>query len=401
MIEDNEFENINKLLYEVKLISQKFDEIATKTGERFNIFSILVLHDSEVRLHSNLISELLNSKGTHGHKDNFLKLFVDVLNNKIENKIWMNTEMSTSKVEVHTGFINSDNTEGGRIDILVEDDKKNAIIIENKIWAGDQEKQLLRYHKYGIKTYSKFLLIYLTLDGNLPSEQTTGDKLDDTQYICISYKTDIINWLEKCLKIDSINQIVKNIIIQYINQLKIYSGQSINHSMREEIINLLSNNIEYSFTISNQIHNLKLFLMEKLKKEIILISNKANLKYDFLNNSFFIGQKWYAIKLYNDDMFEQNICIRIGFESNNFNDLIYGITKFDNKRDLDKNLLDHLLSINSYLHSKEWPVHKIFSPSCWSNNKEVWKEIENNKMSIKVENCIYEMKSIIENFKSK
>ena len=48
-------------------------EIRSAKGEEFNIFSILNVQSQEVRLHSKIIAELLNIKGSHGMKDIFLK----------------------------------------------------------------------------------------------------------------------------------------------------------------------------------------------------------------------------------------------------------------------------------------------------------------------------------------
>jgi hypothetical protein len=154
-----ENKNIQNLLTQVGIIKQKYDQIAEITGEKFNVFSILGLQDREVRLHSALLNELLNPNGKHGQKELFLKLFIAVVNSKIVNETIIEntknissqkikefrTETATSAVEIHAGFINKEFSEGGYIDIIINDNNKYGIIIENKIWAGDQEKQLYRY----------------------------------------------------------------------------------------------------------------------------------------------------------------------------------------------------------------------------------------------------------------
>lgn len=57
--------------------------------------------------------------------------------------------------------------------------KNKAIIIENKIYAGDQEYQMLRYYNHS-KTYADSRLIYLSLDGKTPSNFSTksGETFD-------------------------------------------------------------------------------------------------------------------------------------------------------------------------------------------------------------------------------
>lgn len=95
-------------------------------------------------------------------KDIFLKEF---LKNK---NIWEDDDFDimNSKVfvEKDTGPIKKGrDAEGGRIDILIETPKQ-LIVIENKIYASDQENQLMRYFKYCKSQNKSFRLLYLTLD---------------------------------------------------------------------------------------------------------------------------------------------------------------------------------------------------------------------------------------------
>ncbi|MFT7680902.1 MAG: hypothetical protein ACI935_000335 [Moritella dasanensis] len=91
---------------------------------QFNLFSVLRSESDEVRLHSRFLGEILNPAGTHGHKDKFLRLFLKQLDIDVE-------EPETA--QVHIEYCN--------IDLLIRCGSK-AIIIENKIYAGDQDKQL-------------------------------------------------------------------------------------------------------------------------------------------------------------------------------------------------------------------------------------------------------------------
>ena len=72
-------ETIKNQISEVVSIIKKYDDELDKDGSRFNIFSILNVSSNEVRLHSNFIAELLNSKGTHGFKSKFCKLFISFI----------------------------------------------------------------------------------------------------------------------------------------------------------------------------------------------------------------------------------------------------------------------------------------------------------------------------------
>jgi hypothetical protein len=139
-----DIKDINNLLSNVTHIRNHYEEIAFLTGESFNIFKILKLSTNEVR-HSAFIAELLNTKGSHGQKDKYLEIFLEQI--KIED-FPFDTKSAEVKPEFHIGFINEDKTQGGRIDILIEDKNRKRIIIENKIYAGDQKNQLLRYNNF-------------------------------------------------------------------------------------------------------------------------------------------------------------------------------------------------------------------------------------------------------------
>ena len=111
---------------------------------------MIELTSDEVRLHSKFLAELLNPKGSHGQGSKFLDLFIQQFDIK-------NVDSETSKVSVEESIGNKTPTTGGRIDILIEDTNKHTIIIENKIYASDQENQLLRYYNYSRDNIFYFL----------------------------------------------------------------------------------------------------------------------------------------------------------------------------------------------------------------------------------------------------
>ena len=124
-------EEIKNLLTNINTIIEKNNEILEATGGRFNIFNVLGLTSNEVRLHSALLAELLNPNGTHGLKDEFLKEFTTLLNiEKFGTK--------SAKVQIEKSIGPTTETDGGRVDIIISDYNNCAIIIENKIYAGDQ-----------------------------------------------------------------------------------------------------------------------------------------------------------------------------------------------------------------------------------------------------------------------
>ena len=223
-----------KLLYNnVSQIISKHSALGKATGENFNVFRILGLESAEVRTHSAFLCELLNSEGSHGQGDQYLKLFTKMFS--ITN---IDTFSSTSKVEKKIGYITPDYKNGGRIDIFIKDKNDRKILIENKIYATDQEKQLLRYHRYDPEAH----LIYLTLDGEEPSEYSTGKTLSKDRVLCLSYREHIIKWLDACHKESISKPLIRETIAQYITLIRHLTGQNENQRMSTEIRNFVINN---------------------------------------------------------------------------------------------------------------------------------------------------------------
>ena len=57
---------LTHLLTQIYAIINKHEGILKLSGENYNIFRILQMGSSEVRLHSAFIADLLNPKGNHG-----------------------------------------------------------------------------------------------------------------------------------------------------------------------------------------------------------------------------------------------------------------------------------------------------------------------------------------------
>ena len=205
-------------------------------GESFNVFNTIGLRSEEVRLHSAFIGELLNPGGSHGASSLFLKAFLDVMG--IEEGYLDYGDCSANILERVIGTVTE--TEGGRIDIIIEDGE-HAVIIENKIYASDQRNQLLRYHNYGKKMFPKgYELLYLTLDGHDPSDASLGNKEFD--YKSISYETEIVEWLEKCLELAPNELPVSAVIRQYIDLVKQLTYTDMDTQYQEQLKTLALSN---------------------------------------------------------------------------------------------------------------------------------------------------------------
>lgn len=255
---------VDHLLQQVYAIVQKHEEIAEIRGDNFNIFSVLRLESDEVTLHSRFIGELLNPKGNHGQGSKFLKLFVQVTGLKE----YSDEQLDTARVDIeeNRGNISEDNKRGGRIDLVIKPmAPSKVIVIENKINAGDQHKQLERYKS----EYPHSNLFYLTLDGKEPTAESKGEGF--YEFVCISYKDQITNWLELCLRETLMYPLLRETITQYIYLVKKLTGNAMDQKMKKDLIRTIINrpeNIEAAFKIHYSIEDVKLEIIKGLKGKI-------------------------------------------------------------------------------------------------------------------------------------
>ena len=263
-----EDQSIHHLLAQVSAIGKKYEGIAEVTGENFNVFKILGLTANEVRTHTAFIKELLNPKGSHLQKEIFLELFCHQL--QIED---FNCKDAFLGKE-YTGRISDDYAEGGYIDILITDNE-SSIIIENKIYAGDQKAQLKRYFEYGKKTLKPFVLMYLTLDGKDASEWSKGD-LTENDFRKMSYSVDILNWLEKCREKATNLPILRETITQYINLIKHLTKQTMNEYMKNEIVSEVmksSQSIAAAEEIVSNWNDIRLGVLSEFKNRLLSLNS--------------------------------------------------------------------------------------------------------------------------------
>lgn len=255
--------DLQSLLNRISTIVTKNNQILDATGGRFNVFQVIGVTTDETRLHSAFIHELLNVKGTHGLGDLPLKAFIKIC---LDEDFDFQTTKASSKVELSIGGKSGD--EGGRIDIIITDECNYAIIIENKIYAGDQDFQMLRYYNYS-KKFSSSRLIYLTLDGKIPSEFSTGNQSFD--FVALSYKFEITNWLTECKKIAIDFPLVREAISHYINLIKHLTNTSIMDEMNKEIIELVlqsPENVKNAFELEKALTDVKIKIQWEFWKQL-------------------------------------------------------------------------------------------------------------------------------------
>ena len=270
---------IQQLLQEAQPILQKSKAEKKEReakGEYFSVFEYLNFSRFEEQLHTPFLRMLLDKDANHGVGKGFLQAFLDKIVEKL--KPGFQYDVNSSHVEykdVYLGNneISEDGTStGGKIDILLHDDKKHAIIIENKFDrngnpAQDQPKQLERYYNYGKddKKYEDFILIYLTPSGQYASENSMGS--NKITYYPMSYdlsgdKPNILFWLDECLNISKGCPRIHEVIKQYITYIK-NTRQIMEGKYQKKLWNLLFSDENLLDVTLNFIHD-----GEKIKEKI-------------------------------------------------------------------------------------------------------------------------------------
>lgn len=205
--------NVNKDNFE------SYKDVLSKRGEslEFNFFDVLSHKWRHENFHSDMLKLLLEKY------PDFLRVFletvntIDKKNNNIDIEYYKECEI---KCELPCEWEGKQ----GRIDVAIigknngENDKKHAVIIENKInWAGDQDVQLYRYYKGIEKTgYEVDKIVYLTPSKyKTVSDDSLGCAIDKSEYENIKNnklvnligfdgnENDLVSCLEK-IKIDKI-----------------------------------------------------------------------------------------------------------------------------------------------------------------------------------------------------
>ena len=252
-------------------LEQAQQEERNHKGENYNLFSILSIERYELK-HSALIANLLDPKGSHGCDDAFLRAFFEIALKGTAYPFESSTPPH-SYTEYYTGPIAGDT--GGRIDILVESKSSHyGLIIENKIYAGDQDKQLTRYDNYGKETFGAggYLLVYLTLYGYDASKESTATKsAEEVGYLRLSYAEDILRWLEQCVRLADNKPLVRESLNQYIRTIKQLTYQDMNQEDIEKIIDLAVDHPEVVATLSSKRDAIaqgirKKYIFDKLKE---------------------------------------------------------------------------------------------------------------------------------------
>lgn len=393
-----ELEQLKQFLNEVGKLSEISNRLRMEKrsrGDAFNIFTELGLTTDEVKLHSSFVAMLLNPDATHGQGDIFLKTFIEMLEEKRnpgQLPLYLDTPNTVVKVEKDIGAVKGEH--GGRIDIYMADNNGYFVIIENKIYAGDQENQMKRYWNFAQEksknNSNKYRLVYLTLDGHDPSKDSKND-LESNEYICLSYKNDIVTWLNKCLGLTIRQPLLRETINQYIDTLKQLTYSDMDNS--KEVLKIMSKkeNLDAAFVIAGNINEMiSNVINTDLLTQLESIAKSKGLELEFKPRNNWMTDSWAGWNFKHPDW--NNYQIRMEFEKRGLDDLIIGFVK---KGDNQKNKCweDLLERMKSFKHNQSW-VWGSFPQAefrCWNKPESIKAIMDGQTMMKYISDAIDEL----------
>jgi len=305
--------NFRALLAKIEAIGIKYAGVAEKGQYDFNVFSILRKSHEEVGLHSAFLKTLFDPKGGHGQGAWLLNRFLK--------RVGIEPVGEDTSVQVITEHTRLRHTDEGKkrdsIDIYILSGNR-AIVIENKIYAGDQPRQIQRYVEFvEEKGASQIDVIYLTLDGRDPTKESLGN-IPKELVKCRSYLQHVDPWLSECIEHMARHPTTRETLVLYQRIVREITGKSLNEEETMEITEqLLDSAMAFStgMKVTEAMDQAKakaqlLFwteLEEALKNDgftekAILGEGTIGQKYTpDLVNSYYVSKRnrpWYGIKIF-------------------------------------------------------------------------------------------------------
>ncbi|MEI0798475.1 PD-(D/E)XK nuclease family protein [Brachyspira intermedia] len=194
---------LNKFLPQIKIVIKEIKEEIKQYPPQFCIFDVINLQRHE-NYNSNLLAKFLEINiENEATKLSFVKDFLIYLNDKFKwgyygfESIEELEKINHSDIRIKR----EEYAESRRIDLFISYKKDFAIIIENKIYAGEQDNQLDDYYQNKKKdNYKNLYMIFLTPSGYEPYTLSEESKKELGNNFQTLKHSDIALWLEKILE---------------------------------------------------------------------------------------------------------------------------------------------------------------------------------------------------------
>ncbi len=281
---------------------------------------------------------------------------------------------------------------GGRIDILITDGT-NTIVIENKIYAADQEAQIARY----LKSFPSAIVLYLTLGGDNPREQVA--ETEKARFRCISYKQHIIKWLDACHKEAAHAPLVRETIKQYSNLVKTLTEQNTDSHMSEEITKAIlvdSNTLEaYRMLLRNR-QEVARKLESQLKIQVQSVADELGLKATFDSD---FGSRDKGFYLFNAEMEKRELSVGFAFDGRDHWGFYYGVRFYKSKDPLLHSKIQEVFNqtLQPCKSTDWWPAWLYWEgrDNWWSESDRTFADILDGKFKAELREKILKLVAVV------
>lgn len=362
------------LLLNAGMVNRYETQLDQAHGDRFNVFRVLGISRYETITHSPMIGELLNPAGRHGKGHVFLDAFLQIVG--IKNFM---PEGALLDLEFHAGP--KTEKSGGRLDILIrEAGSDRRIVIENKVDAGLQERQLERYDHFACGHE----VLFLTLDGGLP------EGIDFSEFKGlrdISYRSHIRLWLERCRELAADAPRLRESVVQYLDLIDELTGNNLNPSMSSTLADMILNsreNYDAFISLKRSQSEVELRILEKLEAELKTACDKLALEIRFDTAS--LGNTGGSITFLNEELIGAGLGMGMEFGKSGYRDCDWGffflpkVTESSTTESLREFFRQEFGSFKSATY---WPAYRNWSEyRTWT--EEVFAEIQFGTFSTKM-----------------
>ncbi|MEI0508682.1 PD-(D/E)XK nuclease family protein [Brachyspira intermedia] len=194
---------LNEIFTKIKIIIKEVKEEMKKFPPQFCIFDVVNLQRHE-NYNSNLLAKFLKINiENEATKLSFVKDFLIYLNDKFKWGYYglKNIEELEEINHLDIKIKREEYAGSRRIDLFISYKKDFAIIIENKIYAGEQDNQLDDYYQNKKKdNYKNLYMIFLTPSGYEPYTLSEKSKKELGNNFQTLKHSDIALWLENILE---------------------------------------------------------------------------------------------------------------------------------------------------------------------------------------------------------
>lgn len=364
---------------------------------------------------SEIFAFLMKSDGSHGQGTKYLKLFLDMLFQKYEQFPRIIADQA-KKIDVRTEVRT---TGDRRADFIVTIDNF-MMLFENKPWAADGDKQISDYADH-IKGREAAILYICDDDPeeNSISKEGLEELRKKDQFFRISF-SEIASWIKSCIQ-DTRPDKVRSFLYEFYEFLE---SEFMNTKVQtnQKIIDLISENIASSFEIHKNLipfkKKLLMSFLDDLKRE--LDRHEIMIDFGFRHEGKTYGIEKFeelgkdaSFSCYRKSTFAQRMkyAVRFAFSAGDLNDLIWGVSKLDDKFDftkepglagkikdeLNKKFPNILKTEEKITSSTWWPwrsnASQLGIPDNWGSDPAVWErmnlpyEDEKSIVRIVVENA--------------